>query len=296
MEMTKTFENIDGNMCLRSVDFNYQMIYKGWSNEETPKDDSIIMVSTNAILYAYDYNEQFDLPFFDFTESMHGDYRKINAIPYNTFFWDYCSDFRLNANKKRSDDFFKNNSALTNQTFFSAHLLKDSDHDGFFIAPYQFWSEKRVFFKEDLEDSLPYIPEGSIPSSLYNLEAQIFMDVNSCGDSVNVITKTIFDPFKSYYYLPLDKVSTTFINLYFDIVEIKRIEFEDEIRQKGHNKVLIQSLYEVKKEETKELTRTFFKEVERCTNEKATLKWNRFVKDKLGIDNIAVFGTYEKEK
>ncbi|MEO1436271.1 MAG: carboxypeptidase-like regulatory domain-containing protein, partial [Bacteroidota bacterium] len=92
-DITKTFKSIDGKMVFNHIDFLYDVTYRSrigynWEDEFT--------VSTKAVLYAYDFEHQFYIPSFFLGNKYKGDYRKINGVPYNIFFWDYNDEYGLN--------------------------------------------------------------------------------------------------------------------------------------------------------------------------------------------------------
>lgn len=80
LAITKTFSGINGNMYVKSIDFNYSLVY----SSET---DTAFTINTHAILFAYDFSSKFLLPFFDFPNVTNLDYRKIQMLPYNAAFW-----------------------------------------------------------------------------------------------------------------------------------------------------------------------------------------------------------------
>ena len=288
MEISKTFEEVGGKMYVKSIDFNYHLRYCRKDNGEEQE------ITTNAVLYAYNYDEFFVLPCFRFTEGMYSDYRKISAVPYNTAFWENIEEFRMADRINKNEKFFSENASLTNLNFFKKTSFYQP---GFFERPYVFWSEKRIFIKEDRPKPPPQLIKGQgapPPRAMYNLVVQIYMDVNEFDDSIYVQTETIFDPFQSYYYLPLTKESTAFVNMYFDLMEIWRRELEAEISATENKSVsAIQMLYQKKTKEIDQWQQEFFSEVLRGSARENMVKWNMVIVEKLGIDNIDFFSPYE---
>ncbi|MCH8903806.1 MAG: carboxypeptidase-like regulatory domain-containing protein [Bacteroidetes bacterium] len=280
--ISKTYRLIDGDMYVNSIDFNYQISYK-------TVDAQLFSVSTNAVLYAYDYTDQFLLPLFQFSSGSYVDYRKINAAPYNQFFWDNIQEFGMTDIKDKNDLFHKNKSTMTGQTLFinNPYFVK-----GLFDHPYVFWSENRIRFRDDLSDNLDYTSyEGAIPLERYNLVVQIYLDINQLNDSLNIITSTVFDPFESYYHFPLTNEGMAFINMYFDVIEIHRRELDSALGELEDIRDMI-SLYDEKIEELEKISRSFFNDVVRGTNKDGMLKWNKFIRNEIKIDNIALFNLY----
>lgn len=125
---------------------------------------------------------------------------------------------------------------------------------------------------------------------------QVFSDFVELKDSSYIITETILDPFFTFYYLPVDKYTNCFLNLYFDLCEIERRKFEKEIKIKKLNQEEYVQLRKNFDFQLEAKQAQFLKEVERGTNRKSLEKWNQLVFDELKIDNITLFGLYtEKE-
>jgi len=284
--ISKTYEPINGKMYLKSMDFNYHVQYLTHKKKR-------IMVSTKAVLFAYDYTHQFQLPFFNFTSSRYEDYQRINATPYNPFFWENINEFGMSSVKNANTDFVNNQANLTNEALF---LGSDYLENGLFEKPYVTWSKKRITLKTSKPESTFYKSQlGSAPSEKYKLTAQIYCDINYLNDSLNVISSTVFDPFESFYYYEMDNYGAAFINMYFDIVEIYRREFIHNIENEN-NREFVNETYALNQEILQQTQRQFFKDVQHGTNEEGMKKWNQFILDKLKIDNLEFFGIYGVEE
>ena len=279
LHLSKTFTINNNEAVLSTFDFNYNFTYKN-------SQDSIITIDTKAILKAYDFSSAFILPFFNYTNASYGDYMKVGATPYNQYFWDRYNDFRLNDFTQENHLFYTNESSYTNTDF----ILKTNYYNrGFFEKPYVFWSKNRIIFKEDPEDkNFNTAYSRTMPSDMYKLNAQIYLDIIEHQDTIYYLTKTVFDPYESYYRLPLNKYAYAFINMYFDIVEIHRIELEKELS-------ICKSVEEMKKkyaqinDEMELILTKFFKDVEHGTDENGMKFWNNYLKEKLEIDNYHLF-------
>jgi hypothetical protein len=283
--ITKTFSEQEKQMLFNHIDFTYVIDYKSRMGKENELNYSI---KTNAVLYVYDFKHTFTLPTFEFADNATGDYRKINALPYNDFFWNNNDEYRLNDDKNSNELFFKDTSSLTTKTIFSS----DSPFKkGLFEHPYIHWSKNRILFREALIDTLLTSPKGSPKTEMYNFDVKIFMDVNTYNDSTNILTATIFDPFESYYHLPIDNVTQCFINLFFDLCEIERRKLEMQLRRiNAVSPTVILAIYRDFLKNAESQKSTFLKEIDRGTNQKGLLKWNAYVYKELGIDNLKIFG------
>mgnify|MGYP000051488745 CR=1 FL=1 len=284
--LTKTYQLNEGQMDLKSVNFDYDLIY----NPDIKRGiDTVQTKSTKAIFVVYDYTRQFEIPYFDFTKEylVHNDYRKISAVPYNSFFWEDMNVFKLSDRQGRIENFYNNSASLTHDKIFKSNKFSDK---GFFEHQYTNWSEKRIFFRNHSSNPMDFeIYDGNIPSARYNLEAQIYLDINETIDSTHVLSETVFDPFKTFFWYPMDHKGLAFINMYFDIVEIQRRELEREIGQHKLSIDRIKELYVERKEKTEQMCQAYFRSVERGNNLKEMLKWNKYIKDELHIDNVEIF-------
>ena len=280
--LSKTYSKLDGKMYVSSVDFNYQISYANSRNER-------VLASTKAVLYAYDYDTKFQLPFFHFTSGMYEDYQQINATPYNAFFWENINEFGMSEIKEANDAYAEENANITNQTAFFTHQFPN---DRLFEFPYVDWSKERIGFrKTESNPSSSFSNLGSIPSEQYQLKGQVYCDINFLNDSLHVITSTIFDPYESFYYLEMDNYGKAFINMYFDLVEIYRRKF---IANISNVKTVAETtiLYQSNNTEMDIKTRQFFKDVSHGTNEAGMVKWNKFIYEELQIDNLTLFEIY----
>ena len=292
LNITKTFSAEDGNPLFNHVDFEYKVDYVSRPGKQ---EEARFSIRTKAVLYAYDTEDKFELPKFEFKEGVN-DYRKINAFAYNDFFWKNNNELDLNEQNNPNQSFFENPKSMTNALFF-----KSSNSDwktrnpreknrNYFEHPYIHWSTNRVFLREMIPDSNLKFNLQTEKSLMYNLNVQTFMDVNSYADSLNILTETVFDPYETFYYLPIDVYANCFINMYFDLCELQRRKLEDELRKTPNPTTsILGNAYDQLMLEAKKQQALFLKEVDRGTTEKAMRKWNEYILKELGIDNMSLF-------
>jgi len=297
LNITKTFASKAKQMVFNHINFKYKINYVSRPKEQ---EENPYFIETTAVLYAYNFEEQFQVPKFDFKQPI-VDYRKINAFPYNSFFWKNNNEYDLNDQNNETQRFFDDSSAITNVEFFrnynsdwksSAPMVRNRR---FFESPFVHWSGNRVFLREMIADSTVKAAVGQEKSLLYNLEVQIYLDVNLYNDSLHILTKTVFDPYETYYYLPMDVKTNCFINMYFDLCEIQRRKLEDELRKTPDaSPSILENIYDQFMLDAKKQQALFLKEVDRGTTEKAMQKWNEYILKEIGIDNVSLFQlTYE---
>lgn len=281
--IAQTFSGRGEEAIFKHVDFDYEVAYKSRIGES---EETSYAVKTAAVLHAYDYGRNFSLPFFEFSDPNTGDYRKINALPYNAFFWQYHDEYGMNDSAQSTAAFFADANTLTNKNLFEHN---EYARYGLFEHPYVQWSENRIRFREMLPDTSSKQVVGQINAMQYELTVQTFMDFNAYRDSNHVLTAAIFDPYESYFHLPKDRQTDCFVNMYFDLCEIKRRELEAKLKAAKLSEERLRKAYEAHISNLEEETEVFLKEVQRGTNEKAMRQYNTYINEKLGIDNIALF-------
>ena len=138
IHIVKTFKKIEDHMVLEHIDFRYQFDYLSRNN-------SSYRVNTEAVIQFYDFGEKFELPYFQYPLNVRlNDYRKINAFPNNSFFWENHNELVV---KDRVDS---NALFLSDErTYNSQHVFSKSKEDGLAIyeSPYISWKGNRVIFK-----------------------------------------------------------------------------------------------------------------------------------------------------
>lgn len=289
-DITMTFSAQGQEMAFNHIDFTYTVDYKSRSREQQKLDYAI---QTEAILYVYDFHNTFFIPSLDMRVSELDDYRKLNAMPYNEFFWAYHDEYKLNDNRNSNELYFNDPESITNRSIFTNNrMLKGK----LFERPFMTWSTDRIFFKEISSDTMKGPSLGEVNADKYNLEVKHFVDINNYHDSTNILTATIFDPYESYYHLPIDNKANCFINIYFDLCEIGRRKLEHDIREVLPDMEGVQEMYIQFEERLEKQKYQYLKAVDRGINQQETIKWNTYVFEQLGIDNIAIFKPYEEQK
>ena len=289
-DITMTFSTQDQEMAFNHIDFTYTVDYKSRSREQQKLNYAI---QTEAILYVYDFHHSFFIPSLDMRVSELDDYRKLNAMPYNEFFWAYHDEYKLNDNRNSNELYFNDPESITNRSIFTNNRILKSK---LFERPFVTWSTDRVFFKEISSDTMKGPSLSTVNADKYNLEVRHFVDINTYHDSTNVLTTTIFDPYESYYHLSIDSKANCFINIYFDLCEIERRKLESDIRAALPDMDMVQDVYNQFEDRLEKQKYEYLKAVDRGINQQETIKWNAVVKEKLGIDNIALFRPYEEKK
>jgi len=294
LSISKTFVERESKSYPREINFSYRINYL---REEGSKDT--LQVESKALLYAFDYENEFELPKFSFPIELENDYRKINAIPENRDFW-MNKPFQLSDDNGKTRAFFR--SPMTIQAKNAVYHPNDQSSN-FFEHPYVIWKGRRVRMKEMMiEDrlQLPKGKEGCVPqeeiieADQYKLEVQLFMDINKIEDTLSFVTAAIFDPYESYFYHRQTQLTAVFINIYFDLAEIQNRKLANKL--KGVNDLEeANRIYEEVNLEYQDILSDFKTEVRRGKNLKELKAWNDLVREELGIDNFEIFQINEQQ-
>ncbi|MFT6166795.1 MAG: hypothetical protein ACJASF_001488 [Vicingaceae bacterium] len=262
-DITKNFELKSGVNTIKSIDFNYQLNYTRTNKQQ-------VKVETKAVLFAYNYNEQFILPFFSKTYRLN-DYQGINLAPYNFSFWKKNTEFKLMAKESEKRLFIESNTTNLIDSFSYNPITREIS---FSEPTYRKWSTSRMRLN-DIKDKSSARKYMNVYLK-YNLDVKIFMDINQTEDSNEVQLVTILDPFTSYSNLDESPNSIAFVNMYFDLVEIKKRELESKINTRLSVKA-IKLLYEKMNAELVDISREFFTETAGGTNRTGMSEWNEYV-------------------
>ncbi|KAA3624794.1 MAG: carboxypeptidase-like regulatory domain-containing protein [Bacteroidetes bacterium] len=288
LEITKSFKPHNKEMVFNHIDFTYQINYKSRISKPEELNFSI---RTNAVLFAYNHLETFFIPKFSFSSPLVGDYRKINAMPYNKFFWENHDEYCLNDQQQMNQAFFAE-ASHTNNTIFNPG---PQFNKGFLEHPFVHWSPNRVSFSEIRTDTIeqPFI---SPEEDQFNLAVKIFLDINTYQDSTNILTATVFDPYDSYFYPPINDVTNCFINMYFDWCEIQRRNFQKTLETSVSSPETMNDIIEDFYRNFNQQRRMFLKKLKLGNNEAEMEKWNAYIYQELGIDNFRIFDPFPEDK
>jgi len=301
LSINQTFKQ-EGNTVLPDhFDFRYDAVYKSVRKEPTAGHPSILTrnITTKGIMYFYDYDNPFILPFFEYDNAF-DDYRKMSFIPYNDFFWKSNFTLRLTEKQKENLNFFSDKGQLINfgdrrygRDFLRIQQENDTSFSKLYEFYYTFWSSsERIRLNRKLVQNSVFPlnkRDNAVQSSLYHLKVQLLLDVTQSGDTIDHRSYTVFDAGKTFFHLPEQPCITPFLNIYFDICEIERRKMENELSRKSLTIARVDSIYKRTIENMEAITRRYLKEVELGKNEKSLRVWNDYVIKNLNIDNMALF-------
>ena len=288
--ITRTFTTHKNQVLPQHIDFKYTIDYTSRSGEPYERRYKI---STMAFIYLYAVHQPFDLPHPPFPDTKYNDYRRINAMPYNPFFWNYHTEYGLHTQRGQNEKFYQEEALITGETMFENNPVFKT---GLFQHPYITWSEKRIHIKPTLTDTLPEPEENTLIADRYNLEVIPFMDINTYHDSTDLLTAVIMDPYESFYRMPSNSQTQCFINLYFDLCEAERRDFASTAKSLTGNQQQLMSHYDAYVSRMHRRQQQLIKEVDLGRNELEMKKWNEEIKRRIGIDNIAIFNPFGSEE
>jgi len=312
IKLVKSYNNNEQLSIIDHIYFEYSFVYKSVRDKTMgiANDKSRIIernISSKGIIRVYDYDNTFIIPYFNYPDNLYyGDYYKMSFIPYNETFWNNNHSIALSKEQKDKLGFFATEGKLVNyreNNYGNNFLLRSTNNKKeettHFDFYYSFWNkDKRITIKTNLKQNKFYNPkkEGFIVKrDLYNIEAQILLDITKVGDLLDFKSHSVFDSYKTFYRLPIDSISYAFINIYFDLYEIQRQKMQKQLELQKLNIVEVDSIYHKNMTIVEETTVQYIKEVSLGQNNKALEKWNKFVLDRLGIDNLKLINYYGLE-
>lgn len=285
--ITRTFAVHKNQVLPQHIDFTYTIDYKSRPGEPYERKYT---VSTQAFIYFYGVLHPFDLPQPSLAGTKYNDYRRINAMPYNTFFWNYHTEYGLNTQRGQNEKFYREDAFITGETMFENN---PAFKKGLFEFPYVTWSENRIRFKPTPADTLPEPEEHTLMADRYHLEVIPFFDINTYHDSTDLLTAVIMDPYESFYRMESNSRTQCFINLYFDLCEAERRDFVASAKDLMTNRQQLMSHYEAYVSKMHRRQQQLIHDVDLGRNEQEMKKWNEEIRQRLGIDNMAIFNPFE---
>ncbi len=289
-----TFSGGDNN-ALEKIEFNYDLQYKGDLTTRT-------MESAGVFLF-FEKGATFDLPFYSQTSHKLTDYDKIVSQPYNARFWElnevlspsrkavlYRSYFQKTGVLLNFDELSKRNTVFQNRVvaWSQNRILPDQiNQHGAQKFPTKYSSAGTLNYKRAVTPAV----------RLYNLSAQIYLDRNVHQDSVYYKSETLINLADSYYFLEYNKNTTCFINLYYDMVEIKRREMMEIIEHKKWSANQVDSIYYTVNYQLEKELELFIDVVERGENDRRIKQYVKYIQNDLEIDNsVLIWSDYMAEQ
>lgn len=261
-------------------------------------------INSTGIVYYYDYDDPFILPFFKY-EPVLNDYLLMSLFPYNINFWNANEIVQLTENQKNKFNIGKglneieNDCSIENGKIFLKEYCTKEENIRILSFYYIFWSEsdRVIVTKSSIIDSIPKdVQQTPYPDQLYNIEVQILLDATKVGDSIVCKSWTVFDTMKSFYKYEETELTMAFLNIYFDICEIERRKMQQQLDENKYTLSEIEIIYNLTTSQINKITKQFVQETDRGRDDKFIKKWNKYVLENLGIDNLKLVQNTEKRE
>jgi hypothetical protein len=261
------------------IDFSYKFDYIS----NASKERSIRKISGEGLLYAYNKEETFILPIYDYSEE-HNDYRKISFLPYDSTFWVNAEQLTLSKNQIKKLNYFNKQGTVIN--FYEDIFNEDDTKSTFFEQNNIFWSADKRWSLSTKEINLEKV--DLYPTT--HIEVQWLIQIDEKKDSLlKIKSYTVLDIFKTKYYLPDLPEHKVYLNIYFDIYEIERQALS--LKTEGLTSLnAFNAQLEDSKQQLEQRLKKFKSETDYGNNLDALKKWNDYVKQNLNIDNFAELG------
>lgn len=281
MRLAYNFVVVAGEPTLNYIDLTYTMLY-----DYTRKCQQI---ATNAMLYLFEHGQTYFEPIFEASPEM-SDYEAILLYPFNKLFWQRNEAVTLSSKKKSYLNYFQTHGLLVNfDGFEKGQPVSERTK--------LVWTAQKRFTTEDFKQFKPknyvnarkqrVVFESPSTTKLFNLSAQLFMDVNSYTDTTDILTATLIDLDKSYYNAAKHPLSEAFINTYFDLYEIQRRKLVAALKHNKNCPDDAKRLFKTHNLELLEISKRYLREVERGRNHPKMKVWDQVVYESLGFSNLS---------
>lgn len=191
----------------------------------------------------------------------------------------------------RNAAFFKDPRSITNVNLFTNQPLLGK---GLIERPFTHWDGRRLIFNGITERPLPADPrKREVRVDDFQLEVLLYLDLYPLGDTLHWQTATIFDPYRSYFYLPIGPKEQCFINLYFDLMEMERRKLEEALVASDRRKESLLAIHQQAQINARQMAEAYFRDAMLGNSRKGMESWNEKVKQALGINNLQQFGLLE---
>lgn len=289
MRLNKVFDYKNDSLYTHHIDFDYQLNYRIESESR--------QVQSKGLMYFYDYHKPFYPILYPFNPELN-DYKKISSLSYNEDFWKDNQVLEYSGSMLAQRDFLEKQGLTLNYSNVIKVQTAEQDVNFFENNDITWKAEKRLSVIESkmLNDTsgAGSGSEGLYRVNQYQFKANIYLDANAIGDSLQHYSVTVLDVQQSFYNLKTDLYTDCFLNMYFDLVEIERRKMEEEIAKYPNSWANIQACYSKALAELENTTLRYFKDVERGTNKKRLEEWNQKIVNELGINNIEIFNILYK--
>lgn len=292
MTITKTFFELNKRTLINTINFDYTLDCLYTTGEK-------LQYQTVAFIKAYDYMNQFNLPIFEFSKTLHQDFRDVTAIPIDNEFWKNVKAFAINTESSEKFDFIEQ--FRIENTVPTLSLLTAKSHLYNFV--YRHWRPERLKMRDlkldnsNKEKVKSETRNAGVQERLfaYEINVKLYLDYYVRNNTINYVLNSVIDPYQTYFNEELNDYSKAYINMYFDLLEIQKRKLEKELTsKKTEKKEEIEELYKNHMYQYNQTIGKFRNGVKRGTVKSEMYKWNEIIEKELGVNNIKNFGLFEK--
>lgn len=280
MSMSKTFTGEAENFAPEQIEMKYTVSYLA-------EDNTQYETQTSLLWKAFNFQDTFFIPRFGLEQNKDlSDYHLLARAPYNAYFWEGEQAFAMSHTNAANRRFMEDSANLNSLNIWEPNQYSKV---GFFEVAYIPWSkENRVQF-EPVRSRRTEEPSWTPIWDNFQLSAKIYFDLVEQYDSVKVITRTLWDPYSTYYPYEMDPEALAFINIYFDLLEMRRRGLHQKVEKVKNDRTAAFEAYLQFVDAWEAEQKKYIFELSRGKNEEALKKWNAKVRDAIGIDNMAIF-------
>lgn len=274
------FDNtIQDEPRISRISLDYSLVYLEKLNYRKTK------LKANAELILYDYNRPY-LGILGYPGDQINDYQRLLSIPHDSLFWINPGITPESKKQTRFRNFFSSNGVLLNYK---------TGMNSFIRSAYLPWtSERNLEFYElgppPSSAKTVYLPSGpgkDPPKQGFRLAGSIVVNPVVSGDSIRFGSSTIVNARESFINERQSYRATAFINVIFDLYELKRREIVNCFHQKKFDPqdawTELREMYNNEMSNLQDSIRLFSAQSWEGTNVSMILYWYSHVSSKLGI-------------
>jgi len=280
-----TFDNSDKErpkISRISLDYSLQYI-------EQPKN-KITNLSADAELIFYDFNKPY-LNTLGYLGDQPNDYQRIMSIPYDSVFWMYPGVTPDSKKQTKFRDFFRSNGVLLNYT---------QGLNKFVRSVYLPWTADRNLEFYELGTAPPVSKTVYIPASRGRAEPRkgsqilgiILINPVEINDSLHISSLAMVNAQGSYMSERQSYHATAYINVIFDLYELKRREIVNRFHIMKYGSQTswkdFKDLYEKEINNLQDSVQLFYRQSWEGTNVGMVQTWYNHVSSKLGVQRTAL--------
>jgi hypothetical protein len=279
-----TFDNSNKEQPRTSrVSLDYSLLY-------TEQNGNTTRLSADAELIFYDFNKPY-LNTLGYLGDQQNDYQRIMSIPYDSVFWMYPGVTPDSKKQTRFREFFKSNGVLLN---YSPGLNK------FVRSVFLPWTADRNLEFYELGNAPPGAKTVYIPASRGRAEPRkgsqilgiILINPVEINDSLHISSLTMVNAYASYMSERQSYRATAFINLIFDMYEVKRREIVKRFHSMKYGTHAswneFKNLYEKEMVNLQDSIQLLYRESWDGTNVDMIKTWYDHVVSELGVQRTAL--------